>query len=48
MDLDAAEVRVLGCLTDLLEDEGEELPVIGDRIELAYRPWQILTVAVRS
>jgi alpha-mannosidase len=34
--------------TDLLEDELEELPVRDGAVELAYRPWQILTVAVRS
>src|SRR5829696_847511 len=36
------------CLADLLEDEGEELQVLDGEVELAYRPWQILTVAVHS
>ncbi len=36
------------CLTDLLEGEGDELPAIDGTIEVAYRPWQIITVAVRS
>ena len=36
------------CLTDLLEGEGDELPLRDGAIEIAYRPWQIVTVAVRS
>ena len=36
------------CLTDLLEGEGGELPVSDDAVEIAYRPWQIITIAVRS
>ena len=36
------------CLTDLLEREGEELPLRDGAIEVAYRPWQLITLAVRS
>jgi alpha-mannosidase len=36
------------CLTDLLEGEGDELPVRDGAVEIAYRPWQIITIAVRS
>ena len=36
------------CRTDLLEDEGEELPVLDGAIEVAYRPWELITLAVRS
>jgi alpha-mannosidase len=36
------------CLTDLLESEGDELPVREDAVEIAYRPWQLITIAVRS
>ena len=36
------------CLTDLLEGEGEELPLRDGAIEIAYRPWQLITLAVRS
>jgi alpha-mannosidase len=35
------------CLTDLLEDEGEELPVLDGTIEVAYRPWELITIALR-
>ena len=36
------------CLTDLLEGEGDELPLRDGAIEVAYRPWQLITIAVRS
>ena len=35
------------CRTDLLEGEGDELPVSGDAIEIAYRPWELITIALR-
>ena len=35
------------CRTDLLEGEGEELAVAGDAIEVAYRPWELITIALR-
>src|SRR5829696_61168 len=35
------------CRTDLLEDEGEELRVGGGAVELAYRPWELITIALR-
>jgi alpha-mannosidase len=35
------------CLTDLLEDEGDELPVLDGTIEVAYRPWELITIALR-
>jgi alpha-mannosidase len=36
------------CLTDLLEGDGEELPSLDGTIEVAYRPWELITIAVRS
>ena len=35
------------CRTDLLEGEGDELPLAGDAIEIAYRPWELITIALR-
>jgi len=35
------------CRTDLLEGEGAELRVAGGAIELPYRPWELLTIALR-
>jgi alpha-mannosidase len=32
---------------NLLEDPQEQLPVAGDTIELAYRPWEIVSLIVR-
>jgi alpha-mannosidase len=34
-------------LCNLLEDEGAELPVSGDEVELAYRPHEIISVVLR-
>ena len=36
------------CRTDLLEGEGEELPLRDGAIEVAYRPWELITIALRS
>ncbi len=36
------------CRTDLLEGEGDELPLRDGAIEVAYRPWELITIAVRS
>lgn len=36
------------CRTDLLESEGDELPTLDGTIEVAYRPWELITVALRS
>ena len=35
------------CRTDLLEDEGAELRVADGAIEVPYRPWELLTIALR-
>jgi alpha-mannosidase len=35
------------CRTDLLEGEGEELPSLDGTIEVAYRPWELITIALR-
>jgi alpha-mannosidase len=35
------------CRTDQLEGEGDELPRAGDAIEIAYRPWELITIALR-
>ena len=35
------------CLTDLLEGEGEELPLRDGAIEVAYGPWELITIALR-
>jgi alpha-mannosidase len=32
---------------NLLEDEGEELRVSAGAIEVAYRPWELITIALR-
>jgi alpha-mannosidase len=36
------------CRADLLEAGGDELPVDGEAVEVAYRPWELITIAVRS
>src|SRR5215218_219880 len=35
------------CRTDLLEAEGDELPSRDRAIEVAYRPWELITIALR-
>jgi alpha-mannosidase len=35
------------CRTDLLEGEGDELPALDGTIEVAYRPWELITIALR-
>lgn len=35
------------CRTDLLEGEGDELRVRDGAIEIAYRPWELITIALR-
>ena len=35
------------CRTDLLEGEGDELRVAYGAIEVPYRPWELLTIALR-
>jgi alpha-mannosidase len=35
------------CRTDLLEGEGDELPLLDGTIEVAYRPWELITIALR-
>ena len=35
------------CRTDLLEGEGDELRVCDGAIEVAYGPWELITIALR-
>ena len=47
-----ARVRVdvpfsTACRTNLLEGEGEELGSYDGVIEVAYRPWELITIALR-
>jgi alpha-mannosidase len=35
------------CRTDLLEAEGDELPARDGVIEVDYRPWELITIALR-